>query len=122
MTKNVTTLYESQDIEKTKALAWLSYLWILFLIPMLVNKDSAYTKFHVNQGIVLFLTEVVGGIAIRVLGFVLGIIPFIGALLTALISIAFGICTLVFCILGIAHSLQGKAESLPIIGGIELYK
>ena len=51
-----------EDIERTKGLAWLSYLGFLFLVPLLVYKDSPYDKFHVNQGIVLFITEVIIGI------------------------------------------------------------
>lgn len=114
--------YDAQDVENTKSLAWLSYLSILFLIPMLVNKDSAYTKFHVNQGIVLFLVAVIGGIALGILGAILGWIPIIGALLIGLLSAVFGIGVLVLMVLGIINAVQGKAAPLPIIGGIRLYK
>lgn len=108
------TQFAQQDVEATKGLAWLSYIGILFLVPMLVNKDSQYTKFHVNQGIVLFIFEIVAGIASGILSF----IPFIGWMISGLLSLAL----LVLAILGIVNSLQGNAKPLPVIGNIVIYK
>jgi uncharacterized membrane protein len=44
-----------KDIELNKNVAALSYLWILFLIPLLSKKDSKYCQFHAKQGLVLFI-------------------------------------------------------------------
>ena len=112
-----TSNFSPEDIEKTKGLAWLSYLGFLFLIPLLVYRDSPYTKFHVNQGIVLFIAEVILGIVITVLGF----IPIIGVILSLILNLLY-IVTFVFAIMGIVFSLQGQAKRLPIIGNIDLYK
>lgn len=109
MDNNMTQQFTQEDIEATKGLAWLSYLGIFFLIPMLVNKDSAYTKFHVNQGIVLCIIV-----------FALGIItaiPFIG-----LIGLLAYPVALVFAIMGIVNACQGQAKPLPLIGSIQIYK
>ena len=91
-----------EDIERTKGLAWLSYLGFLFLVPLLVYKDSPYAKFHVNQGIVLFIAEVIIGIINTVLGF----IPIIGVILSLIINLLY-IVLLVFAIMGIVFSVQG---------------
>jgi uncharacterized membrane protein len=45
----------SRDIELNKNAAALSYLWILFLIPLLSKKDSKFCQFHAKQGLVLFI-------------------------------------------------------------------
>lgn len=122
--EDITMNYEQQDIDATKSLAWLSYLGILFLIPLLVNKDSAYTKFHVNQGLLLFIADVAIGV-IAGIGGILAVIPFIGWLLALLISLASGaagIAVFVFMIMGIVNSLQGKAKKLPVIGNFEIIK
>lgn len=108
--EDITMNYEQQDIDSTKGLAWLSYLGILFLIPMLVNKDSAYTKFHVNQGLILFITNIIIGAVsmIPILGWIVGGIA--------------GIATFVFAIMGLVNAVSGKAKKLPIIGKFEIIK
>lgn len=109
-----TNKFDQNDIEATKSLAWLSYLYLLFLVPMLVNKNSAYTKFHVNQGIVFFILAIVANTIAAFISW----LPFIG-------GIAFGVIELglfALMIIGIINAFQGKAKRLPIIGNIELYK
>ena len=95
---------------------------ILFLIPMFVYKESPYTKFHVNQGIVLCILDVAGGIVLGIVSAVLGWIPFVGWIISGLLSLAFGVFVLVLMILGIVNAATGKAEPLPIIGKIVIYK
>jgi uncharacterized membrane protein len=46
---------ETKDIELNKSTAALSYVWILFLIPLLSKKDSKFCQFHAKQGLVLFI-------------------------------------------------------------------
>lgn len=47
------------DIEKNKLIAAFSYVWILFLIPLLLKRDSKFVQFHAKQGMILFAIEVV---------------------------------------------------------------
>ena len=75
------------DIEQAKGTAWLSYLGILWLIPMLTLKDSPFAKFHVKQGIVLTL----GWLAVGVLSPIWMLIPFLGWLLGLVAIVALGI-------------------------------
>ncbi len=114
--------YDPRDIQQTKSIAWLSYLGIFFLIPMFVYKESPYSKFHVNQGIVLFILDVAGGIVLSILGAILGFIPFIGWMISSALSLAFGVLVLVLMIMGIVNAATGKAVPLPIIGQITIYK
>lgn len=116
---------DPQDIENTKYMNILAYLGILFLIPMFVNKESKFTKFHVNQGIVLCIFSVAGSIVFSILGTIVSFIPFVGfliGLVISLISLAYSIVIFVFMILGIINTCTGKAKELPLIGKITIYK
>ena len=114
--------YDPNDIQQTKSIAWLSYLGILFLIPMFVYKDSPYTKFHVNQGIVFLIFDVAGGIVLSILSAILIFVPIAGWILASLLSFAFWIFAVVLCVMGIINAATGKAKPLPLIGKITIYK
>jgi uncharacterized membrane protein len=93
------------DVAKGKGMAWLSYLGILWLIPLLTMKENSFAKFHVKQGIVLDIFTVgiaivMGILAFIIIGFVIGPIGF------AII--------LVLRIIGIIRSLQGKYWKCPM--------
>ncbi len=50
-----TSTMDPNDIAQNKAMAVLSYLGILFLIPILSAPNSPYARFHSNQGIILYI-------------------------------------------------------------------
>ena len=56
-----------------KVFGILSYIGILWIVGLAAGK-TPFAKFHANQGLVLFLAEIVIGIA----GGILSFIPFIG--------------------------------------------
>ena len=97
-------------MESNKIMAAISYIWILFLVPLFAAKDDAFARFHANQGLLLFLASIVLGI--------IGVIPVIGTI----IALVGGIVTFVFMILGIINALKGEMKPLPLIGGIEIIK
>ena len=97
-------------MESNKLMAAISYIWILFLVPLFAAKDDAFARFHANQGLLLFLASIALGI--------IAIIPFIGAIISAI----GGIVTFVFMILGISNALKGEMKPLPLIGGIVIIK
>ena len=114
---------DGADVEKNKILSLLSYISLLFLIPMFCAKDSKFARFHVNQGIVLFICELIVGLVGWVLGLILGIIPFVGVVLGILLAVVTWVVELVFlalAILGIVNAVQGKAKELPLLGGIRV--
>ena len=99
---------EQKQIDEAKSLAWLSYLGLLLLIPLLVLKDNPYAKYHVKQGLVLLIAEIACGVVGRILVF----IPVLGWV----IGMGLWVCCVVFSIIGIINALNGKAEPLPLIG------
>ena len=109
-----TSTMDPNDIAQNKAMAVLSYLGILFLIPILSAPNSPYARFHSNQGIILFIAGFIYGVA----GGVLSVIPFVGSIFFG----AFGLLIFVFTILGIFNAASGKAKELPLIGKIRIIK
>jgi len=96
-----------------KVFGILSYIGILWIVGLAAGK-TPFAKFHANQGLVLFLAEIVIGIA----GGILSFIPFIGGIVSGLGSLA----SLVLMILGIVNVAQGEMKPLPVIGGITIIK
>ncbi len=86
-------------------IAILSYLGILFLIPLLAAKDNPFAQYHAKQGLVLFIAEIIG--------WFLTMIPFIGWFV---IGPILWIIWLVLGIIGIVNVVKGKQAPLPIIG------
>lgn len=82
-------------------MAVLSYIGILVLIPLLTEaKKDPFVKFHVKQGLVLLIADVIAG--------VIAAVPFVGW--------AAGIFVFVLFILGIVNAIGGKQTPLPLIG------
>ena len=88
-----------------KVLAALSYVSILFLLPLLFAQDDEYAKFHARQGARLFLCNAIG----TVLGAIFSIGWIINLLLIYLMFV------------GIKNALNDKWEPLPYIGKFKLF-
>ncbi len=87
---------------------WAAVAYIIFFLPLLVPeaKDDSFVKFHVKQGLVLFLFSLI----LQVVG---TIIPIIGWLIIMPIA---GLATLVLAIIGIVNALNSQEKELPLIG------
>ncbi|MDR1165229.1 MAG: hypothetical protein LBO66_05040 [Deltaproteobacteria bacterium] len=108
-------VFDPADIERNKVVACLSYLGILFLIPLFAAKDSPFARAHVNQGFLLFLyfigLSVVFGILMQLsFGLAVAVLS-IGNIVGSVIAI----WRLIVC-------LQGKFLPIPVIGGKTLIK
>ncbi|MCK9266753.1 hypothetical protein M0P98_07780 [bacterium] len=99
---------DEKTINEGKGLAWLSYLGLLLLVPLMVNKDNGYSKFHIKQGIVLMVCNMFSSF----LFFIFSWIPFVGWFIIASIWLFL----LILSIMGIVGALTGKTEPLPVIG------
>ena len=105
---------DAEDIEKNRAFAIIAYLWILFVVALIAAPNLKFAKFHANQGLVLFLAELIFGASCLVLAF----IPILGHL-TILAGWVAGI---VFAILGIVNAAGGQCKPLPLIGHFQIIK
>lgn len=120
-TPDTTASYAAADVQNNKVMAVLSYIGILVLIPILAAKESPFARFHANQGLILFLCEIIFAVANMILCVIfafLGPLVLLWTLVAALVNIAF----LVLLILGIVNAAQGMAKELPLIGKFRILK
>ena len=84
----------------------LAYLWLLALVPLLVEKDDAEVQWHAKHGLVLFGAEVAAFFALAILGTITG---FLGCILYPLLQLAI----LGLHIICIVKGLQGTRFLIP---------
>ncbi|HDH07566.1 MAG TPA: hypothetical protein ENG89_00915 [Candidatus Moranbacteria bacterium] len=87
-----------KDVQDNKLWAFIGYLGILCLIPLLAKRDSKFAQFHAKQGLILLIAWFF--VWILVIGWLLGIILFI------------------FWIMAVINVFSGKMKKLPVIGDI----
>lgn len=120
-TADTTADYTAEDIEQNKVMALLSYIGLLFLVPLFGAPKSKFARFHANQGLVLSLAAVAFGIVYGILVSVLIAISWRLAFLTSILGLLW-IAYPVLAIIGIVNALNGKAKELPFIGKIKILK
>ena len=110
-----------------KAMAILSYLSILWLIPLCTSayKNSEFVKFHFNQGAVILIISLGWGVISSILRAIFIVIffwfPVVSGLVHAAITIvSLGIVALM--IWGIVGAAKDRMDPMPIIGDIKLFK
>lgn len=85
----------------------LCYLGILIIVPFAMAKDDPFVKFHLKQGLILVIVELVVWFALQMFLWQLW-------MLWQLVNLA----TVIFSILGIVNVINNKMEQLPIIGSL----
>jgi len=87
-----------------KIFAVLSYLTVLCIIPLILQKDNAFVLSHGKQGLVLFVAEVAVFIAHIALG-------------TSVLRLGFFIL-LSLSLWGMIEALKGQYGKLPIVSNL----
>ena len=87
----------------------LSYLWLLALVPLLVEKDDAEVQWHAKHGLVLMVAEVILSVGLMIVGMLLG--PFACVLGILQLFIFLGI--IVVHILCIVKGVGGERFVIP---------
>lgn len=91
-----------QSADLSKLMAGMSYVSVLFLIPMLLGKNDSFVAYHAKQGMKLFLAGLIGRIAASLLG--------LGWLVTA--------AQVYLAYIGIQNVLAGRRKPLPYVGDL----
>jgi uncharacterized membrane protein len=89
----------------------LSYLWLLALIPLLVEKDDAEVQWHAKNGLLLLAGEIALCIALVIIGRV----PVIGDVLGCVLIPFLWIVILVVHIIAIVKALKGNRLLIPFV-------
>ncbi len=88
--------------EGNKALAALSYISFLFILPGILTPQDEFARFHARQGLKLFIFGIIADILISAAG--LGFLVWIARIYLA--------------VKGISNAINGRKEPLPYIGTI----
>jgi len=92
-------IFDQKDVEENKYVAALSYLGILFLVPLLLKKESPFAQFHAKQGL--------GFCVLFVVGMAIFWFPVIGW--------AAALFLFVTDVIALVKTLSGEAWSVPVV-------
>lgn len=84
----------------------LAYIGILVFIPFVVAKDDPFVKFHVKQGLVLFIIEAIIMVVSEMM--------LLGPLSPLLGLVNLG--AIILSIIGIINVAKGEERELPLVG------
>ena len=94
-----------KDIKKAKVSSVIGY--IFFFVPMIMNDDNQFARFHCNQSILNLALS-------TVIAVLISLIPYIGPYLIALQEV---LC-IIWMVRGMILAAKGKAISIPLVGWI----
>lgn len=103
-TQNTETKKSSFDFSENSIIAALSYVGPLIIIPYLTNREDPFTHFHLKQGLVLVIIEIIL--------WVLGMPLFMFYPIISIVNLGLFILS----IIGILNTLQRKEVALPLVG------
>ncbi len=100
-----TAMFDPADAEKNRFLAALCYLnFIFIIIALLLEPNSKFLRFHINQSILLYVAAMAAAVVM--------IVPIVGWIAGTIVSVA----VVVFTVMGIVRAIKRKAIDTPIIG------
>jgi len=88
----------------------LAYLWLLALIPLLVEKEDSEVQWHAKNGLVFTAAEFVLYIALMILT----AIPALGCLFALLFPLV-GLAALILHIVAMVKGVQGGRLVVPVL-------
>ena len=103
-----TVEHKSPGQQKNLVMGILAYLGILVVIPFILAKNDPFVKFHIRQGLVLVVIEII----IWVLGSMVMMWNFWPLL--QLVNLG----TLILAIIGIVNVVNKKEAELPLVGSL----
>ncbi|MBE5735715.1 MAG: hypothetical protein E7361_04685 [Clostridiales bacterium] len=103
---------EYDDIKKTKKYAWLAY--ILFFIPLLINRKSKFVRLHANEGLEIFIFDLLATALILTNTLItFSAISSIIGIICKLFGVGLFILTGITKIFQIIQVIRGKATQTP---------
>lgn len=108
---NTEKTFAEADVEKHRAIAIIAYLLpFLFFLPICMDGNSTYNKFHANQSLTWLIVSVVLAVIFTIIGF----IPLFGVIFRILWPFT-------YLAIAFAYSYgayKGKAYRMPFVGSL----
>ncbi len=101
---NPSTPTQSSPAHNKTLMGVLAYIGPLVIVSYLMAKDDPFVKFHVKQGLVLFVVEIV--------------VWFLSSMFWSLWFILnmVNVALLILAIIGIVNVVNGRQKDLPLVG------
>ncbi len=100
-----------QESSNRTVMLILSYLGILALVPLLVEKDDSEVQWHAKHGLVLLVNWIV----LHIILAILSSFPFLGMFLGCAVAPLLWLVILVIHIVGMIKALKGERLIIPVI-------
>ena len=98
-----------QDAKQARGYAWLAY--ILFFIPLLINRKNSFVRFHANEALEINIIDVIGLILTLIGALVKPVSLF--TILLVILGCGLLTLTLITKIIMIIHSARGRRKQSP---------
>lgn len=108
----------SSDIECFCYFAYLGPFWFIGLLSD--RKDHPKLRFHLNQGLLLFIAEVAAMVAVFFLSRLAGMIPYAGGVISFLLWAAVVGCAFWLAVRGMLNVAADTKSRLPVIGNFNI--
>lgn len=107
--------FDQSDVQQNRTLVMVTaivqlFFPIIFFLPLVACKNSAYGRFYANQGLILLVLCFIMGLISR--------IPLIGWLIGGIVALI----VLIFGIINVVNAYKGARKGIPVFGGIEIIK
>ena len=111
-----------EDIKEGRKCAWLAY--ILFFIPLLINKENAFVRHNANEGLEINLCDLIAGILILLNVVVTGasLVASFLFMIGSIVGWGLLILTTITKLYMIVASLLGKRANTPWFWNIRMIK
>jgi uncharacterized membrane protein len=100
------------------ALAYITFVPAIFFLLREPFKSNPFIRFHAMQSVFLSVSAVMVGIGLKILSYVLGLIPWLGHLLVLLTALVVSIGWVILWLVAMIKALQGERFHVPLIGGL----
>jgi len=104
------------DVASGRILAAVAYLPALCFVGLFAAPANLYVGFHARQGLLLFLAEIVGALAIGMFDASLGRIPVLGFLASAILKFVIWFGFFGATVYGVIKGANGEVARIPYLG------
>ncbi len=98
------------------ALAYCTFIPAVVFLVVDPYKRNRFVRFHSFQCVFAWVAGLLIGIAVKLVSYILLLVPIVGHLLILLISIIVTLAIFVLWLVLLAKALQGEMFKLPLIG------
>lgn len=135
-TKDHTDEFLGDEVANEKVVCGISYLWILFFLPLVTYPNSQYARFHANQSLlVLIASAILGAVGSIASSIIYGMLTvpaeifdnavtftFFPHLISGIITAVCSLGGVALALFGLINTLNGKSKELPLIGHFRIIK